>query len=136
MLKKLTLSLLVGQVILAACLAAMFLWAGTTSLGAEQVRILKFTACAGFALVGLAWLFCTPLAAKHGRLASVTAGTVIGLLTPAFVGWVWATLLKDPWVGRWAYLWTGLDAWGNGLTLTIPGAIAGAAVGSLQASRK
>jgi hypothetical protein len=120
-------SLLVCEAVLAAAIAIMHLLAGTKSLGPEGRRYIDFA----FALGVVVALACWPVCRLLHRVSGTLAGLVVGLATAVAAGWIWA-LIIDHWINVRIHYWTPLDAWVEGLQLSIPSGIAGAIIGFLQ----
>jgi hypothetical protein len=120
--KNVLVPLLVWELIVFACIAAVMLTFGK-SLNLENERKLGIMAGAGIFVVLLCWPVCSILP----RPATWIVGSVVGLVTPPLCAWTWAWLLPFPY-------WTGpLEIKILSFVLSIPSALAGMVVGGLQA---
>jgi putative effector of murein hydrolase len=128
--KKLVLPLLASEAVITGAVAIMYLTAAQTSLDQEGRRYLTLAWVLGGAIV----LFCWPICTRLNRLKGALAGIVLGLAVPILGGWIWGRL-ADQFMSTWGHYWTPLDAWTEGLVLSVPGALAGALVGFLQAKK-
>jgi len=130
MLRCFVVPLLVCEAIIAAAIAIMYLLAGRTSIGPEGRRYIDFALVLGVIIV----LACWPVCRLLHRVCGTLVGLAVGLVTAVVAGWIWA-LMIDHWINVHIQYWTPLDAWVEGLQLSIPSGIAGAIVGFLQSKR-
>lgn len=75
---------------------------------------------------------CVMVCRRFRPLYGTVIGFSLGLVIPVLMGWLWGRA-TEPWVFSWRYPLSGLDAWIEGLQLSIPSAIAGGIIGYLQA---
>jgi hypothetical protein len=108
----------------------MYLTAAQTTLNQEGRRYLTLAWILGGAIVLVCWPICT----KLNRLQGTLTGIAVGLAVPILGGWIWSRL-ADQFISTWGHYWTPLDAWTEGLVLSVPGALAGALVGLLQSKK-
>lgn len=135
-LRRLFVSLLAWEVIVACSIAFMYVLANRKSLGPEGQAFLLWAFALGFVVV----LICWPVCQRLSRVRSILAGLGLGLLVPAVAGLLWGRVVdprlygwNHPWGLPSGLNWTGMDAWLAGLQLAVPSAVAGAIVGLLQA---
>lgn len=127
-LKTFVIPLLVWEAIVAGAIALMYAAAHRDYIGPEGKRYLTLAAVLGFVVVLLSWPLCRMLR----RLPGTLAGFAIGFVIPIVGGSIWG-LLADQYQSSWGHSWTSMDAWFEGVQLSVPSAIAGAIVGLLQA---
>jgi hypothetical protein len=130
--KRLIISLLICEAIMAVSAGVPLLMAGRASAGPETIRFLKFAVGVGIPVALVSFGICGSISAKSGYIIAVTVGGVVGLLTSVLSGYTLGNL-ADIWIMGWGHHTTPLDTWVSGLLLAVPSAIAGAAIGWLQA---
>jgi hypothetical protein len=128
--KGFLLALLIWEVIIAISIVAMYATAHRTSPSTEDKPWLTWAFVLGFVVV----LCCWPLCGTLRRVPSTMICSCFGLFIPLLAGWLWGPLM-EPRVFSWDYPLIGLDAWIEGLHLSIPSAIAGGIIGYTQAGK-
>jgi hypothetical protein len=135
--KNLVVPLMVCDTVVVAAIAIMYLMGHNAPFGPEGMRCIHLALVIGVVMVLACWPVCRLLRPVPGTIV----GLAFGLVTPAVVGWLWASLVEyfeyytfGAWARDWA-LDPGWAFWIAAIYLTGPGGIAGAVVGFLQAKR-
>jgi hypothetical protein len=131
LIKRVIISLLVCEAIMALSVSLLVLRHGRTLVAPETIRFAKFASGVGISVTLVVFGICHSLAAKYRYAAAISIGAVVGLVMSVLSGYVWA-LLADVWASGWGLDWTPLNSWVGGLLLAVPSAFSGAAIGWLQ----
>jgi hypothetical protein len=135
--KKFVVPLLVGEAVLIIAIAFVYLLTRRTPFSPEGRRFMHLAFMIGALIV----LVCWPICRLFPRVPGTLVGLALGFVTPAAAGWVWDSLVdyfQYYSFGSWARNWAVEPGWAYPvavLTLSVPGGIAGAVVGFLQAKR-
>lgn len=125
--KSLLIALIAWDSIVACWIIGMHIWVRSMSVGPEEKQALIFAFIVGCAVVVLCWILRRMLR----PIVRFLAGLALGLVIPIAAGWVWGRLPEySP-----GLPWSFLEAWGAGLNLALPSAVAGGIVSLLQAER-
>ena len=132
--RSLVVPLLACEAILILAIVAMYLLGHNPPFDPEARQYMHLALVIGVVIV----LACWPICRLLRRVAGTLVGLAIGFVTAPVAGWIWGRLteyLEYYSFGVWARDWSlvGPWAWIEGLTLLVPGGIAGAVVGFLQA---